>query len=292
MDNDEFGSFTLSRDFGIGDIQHELGSRITIGSVPDCVNGCEITFVGPLEYSLGRRVIAPVGEFLGTLLLPDVAAGFDPNDLSSFGDMTEFLFPLVFPFPEPIPSATQKSQRYESNYWTLEVNRTSRAGEYAKLLYGGRYINFDGLFALTSLSSTGQGQLLSRTDNDLYGLQVGMDLLYPVCCYGYTDLRARAGAYANWAANEFSLINADGLVQAGASDKTKLAGLFELGAGVRYQLGEILSIRAGTELWYLTSVATPTGQFNRVISPKTGKRVSASEDVLFAGFSLGAELRF
>jgi hypothetical protein len=84
---------------------------------------------------------------LGTLLRP--GTGFDPADLSSFGDLSEFgpQFPTPIPpifFPELIPTATAKSQRYESEYWSIETNRTTFAGEYAKLLVGGRYINFDG----------------------------------------------------------------------------------------------------------------------------------------------------
>ncbi len=292
MDQGSFDAFTLSRDFGIGDIQYELGSRITIGSVPDCVNGCEITYTGQFEWNRSRSVTAADngGNPLGTLLR--AGNGFNPNDLSSFGDLSQFTNPILFPFPEAIATATAKSQRYESEYWSLEANRTIFGGEFAKLLCGPRYINFDGLFEYNSVSPAGPGQLLSLTDNDLYGWQVGMDLLFPVCCYGYTDLRARAGAYANRAANAFRLVNAGGLVQGGADAKTQLAGQFELGAGVRYQIGEILSIRAGAELWYLSRVATPTGQFRRTITPRTGRRTSAGEDVMFTGVSLGAELLF
>ncbi len=36
----------------------------------------------------------------------------------------------------------------------------------------------------------------------------------------------------------------------------KLAGVFEVGSGIRYQLGQMLSVRAGVELWYLDGMAT------------------------------------
>ncbi len=138
----------------------------------------------------------------------------------------------------------------------------------------------------------GLGQLSSQTNNDLYGLQVGMDGLYPICCNGYTDFRLRAGLFIDSAENTFVLTNANAFVQAARDSKTELAGLIELGAGVRYQVGQILSIRAGTELWYLSGIAAAQSQFNNVIVPTTGSRIRVTEDVLLTGVSIGAELKY
>src|SRR6056297_1921273 len=44
-------NFTRSRNFRLGDHDFEIGPRITIGQVPDCVNGTEFTFTGPLEWT-------------------------------------------------------------------------------------------------------------------------------------------------------------------------------------------------------------------------------------------------
>jgi len=117
-------------------------------------------------------------------------------------------------------------------------------------------------------------------------------LLYPICRNGYTDIRTRAGAFINSANNQFSLVNNGAIVQSNGNDTTELAGVIELGAGVRYQIGEILSVRVGTELWYLSGVASASSQFSRVITENTGRRTQAGNDILMTGISIGAELKY
>ena len=314
MDNDTVGNFSLSPNFRVGEFDYELGSRITIGAVSDCVHGYELTFVGPLEWDRFGSVASPGGG-IETSLRP--GTGLEILDISSFTDLSEFTGFLNIPNPQENSIATEQNQHYEAKYWSLEVNRTLVAGEFAKLLFGTRYINYEELYVYNSRSpgvadrpavpgippipalpgrAAGSGQLRSDVDNDLFGLQIGLDLLYPVCCYGYTDFRVRAGGFINSAQNQFVFANAIGTADQfliGFSDSsTELAGLIELGAGFRYQLGEILSVRAGTELWYITEVATASSQFGNSISTNTGSRVQADGDVLMTGISIGAELKY
>jgi hypothetical protein len=319
MDNDSVGNYSLSRNFRLDDFDFEIGSRITIGAVPDCVHGYELTFVGPFEWTQSSRI---AGAGLRTDLRP--GQGVDLLDLSSFADFSEFLPVVAEPNPEVVFNSVEQSQRYEADYWSLEVNRTLNAGQFAKLLYGGRYINYDELYVYKSRSTgiaarpernatpnnpitgepgtpfrpfipgrpAGNGTLLSETTNDLFGLQIGLDMLYPICCHGYTDLRARAGAYLNTAENQFLFINENTpLFQASDSD-AGLAGVFELDFGFRYQVGEILTLRMGAELWYLTEIATATDQFRPLLTPTTGSNTRTNDSVLMTGLSLGAELRY
>ena len=286
MDNDGVNNFSLSPHFFLEDFDHELGSRITIGSVSNCVRGYEVSFVGPFEWDQSRR-LSGVG-LLSTNLRPGDVGSI--AQLSSFADFSALAPPT--PLNIVVPTATEQRQRYEAEYWSLEANRTLRAGEFAKLLIGTRYINYDELYIFDSLSPVGPGQLASRTNNDLYGLQIGMDLLYPICCHGYTDFRFRAGGFVNSASHLFRLVNEGALVRASANDTTELAGLIEIGTGIRYQVGEILSLRAGTELWYLSQIASAPGQFRRTITQRTGRNTRASDDVLMTGISFGAELRY
>lgn len=335
MDNDGIGRFSLSRDFSVDDYGFELGSRITIGSAPDCVHGYEITFVGPFEWDSGRRFIsgdadgAPDGdndgEPIDTRLIP--GGGISLLDISSFADFSEFTPFLGITNPEVNFISTAQEQRHSAEFWSLEVNRTLFAGEYAKLVFGGRYASYDENFSYSSFSPgvadrpavppqfnpitgdliaaaipalpgrpAGSGILVSLTENDLYGLQVGMDLLYPVCCYGFADFRLRLGAFINDAQNQYVFANVletgDEFIDSAADDTTGLAGLIEIGAGVRYQIGEILSVRAGAELWYLTEIASATTQFGNVISFNSGRRTQNNDDVLMTGVSVGAELRY
>lgn len=289
MDNDVVGGFSLSPHFRVGDFEHEFGSRITVGSVSDCVHGYEVSFVGPIDWDRSGRFVATAPATLSTTLLPGTLPYV--ANLTSFGDYSNFLD------ADPtnnflIPTATEQRQRYEAEYWSLEANKTLVSGEFAKLLIGTRYINYDELYVFDSIAGGGFGQLSSTTDNDLYGLQIGMDLLYPICCHGYTDFRFRAGAFINSADNDFRLFNNATLVQSIQDDTTEIAGMFELGMGIRYQVGEMLSLRVGTELWYLTEVATAQGQFTTVINDQSGRQTNATDDVLMTGVSFGAELRY
>ena len=69
------------------------------------------------------------------------------------------------------------------------------------------------------------------------------------------------------------------------------AGVFEVGSGFRYQLGQALSIRGGFELWYIAGLATAPDQVRRVITPQTGRNIRIDDDVFFYGLTLGAEIR-
>ncbi len=58
MDHDG-GRFSRSQDFQLGNLDRALGSRITIGSVSDCVHGYELSFVGPLEWDQTNSISLP-----------------------------------------------------------------------------------------------------------------------------------------------------------------------------------------------------------------------------------------
>jgi hypothetical protein len=272
MQRDGDDRFTLSQDFDMGDFDFEFAPRITIGMVPDCVHGYEVSWTGPFEWDMSGQLNDAAFD-IQTLLTPGLpVAG---ANLSTFSD------------------ATFQRQTYSVDYWSLEANKTLHGWDMAKLLAGFRYINYDEDYNYLTQNATGGGLLRSAVDNQLFGLQVGMDLLFPVCCHGYSDFRARAGGFVNSVDSDVRLINAGSTVIANFDDDTELAGIFEIGSGFRYQVGEILSLRAGVELWYLTGVATAPNQLsNGVMRPSTGRAIQADEDILFTGFTVGGELKF
>jgi hypothetical protein len=236
------------------------------------VHGCEATFTGPLKWELSGAAADPAFG-LGTLLVPGnpVAAA----NLSAFSN-ADFQF-----------------QTYTAEYWSLEVNKTLVGWDIAKLLAGFRYISYEEEFAYYSQNLNDAGLLFSQADNQMYGFQVGMDLLYPISKNAYTDLRSRLGAFVNYAKSNVLLDNAGVRVLATADDKYELAGILELGSGIRYQVGQMLSVRAGVELWYLTQVATARDQIgSNVIRPATGLSTRSNGDFLISGMSVGAELKF
>jgi hypothetical protein len=263
--------FSLSPDFRMNDYDFAGAPRLTIGAVPDCVHGCELSYVGRLEWDRAGARSDPGGG-INSLVTP--GSPLSVLDLSSFN------------------GATSQIQTYRAEYWSVEANKTLMGWGVAKVLAGARYINYEERYNYLSQTATETGLLVSAVENQLFGAQVGMDLLYPICNYAYTDFRTRFGAYANSADSGLQVINDGSTVLAGSDDSTDLAGVFEVGGGIRFQPGRMLSIRAGGELWYLKGIATSNRQLrdgvvgSGTISPQT------NDDIVIAGFSIGAELKY
>lgn len=271
--NTNVDNFSASPSFRLDDFDYEFGVRGTVGMVPDCRNGMEVSFTGPIDWTTQERTPTSLGGNIGTFLAPRATLGI--ADFSTFNN------------------AISQAQRYEADYFSIETNRTLIGWEICKFLYGIRYVNYDEDYFYRSVIANGdQGLLRSSTENKMIGAQIGIDMTYPITCKMWSDVRARAGAYANFAENIFELNNATDSVVANFDDDIELAGLFEIGSGVRYYLTDDFHVRAGTELWYLTGVATSIDQFNSRIGLDTGRSVNIDDDVLMIGLSVGAELKF
>ena len=273
MDRDGKESFTLSPNYNLSGFDQELGGRITVGSVPNCVDGFEASFTGVLEWDSAGALVAPGA---GILTFLTTSAPLAATDLSAFND-----------------TVIASSQRYEAKYWSVEANKSLISWDFAKLLYGLRFAQYDEDYFYTSQNNAGEsGFLASTTDNSLIGVQGGLDLLYPISRHAFTDFRSRIGAFVNFADTDFGVINDGALVVANGDSEEDVAALIEIGGGIRYQLGELLAVRAGVEAWYLTGIAAANRQFGRVIAPQTGRDVSNGDDFLITGFVIGAELRY
>ena len=61
------GNYSASPDFGMDDFDFEMIPRLTIGCVPDCINGCELTFTGVAEWKQSGSASNPAGG-IGTFL--------------------------------------------------------------------------------------------------------------------------------------------------------------------------------------------------------------------------------
>ncbi|MCO8123974.1 hypothetical protein NHH03_19675 [Stieleria sp. TO1_6] len=270
--------FNLSQNVPMDDFDFEWAPRITIGSLPNCVNGYEFTWVGPLEFDRSVLAVDGTGN-LNTLLYDgdgNTPNGFDGSVL------------------DPFSNANVQYQAYTSEYWSGELNKTLVGWDVAKVLIGGRYISIEEDYLLASQQTAGNtsASLRSQTENALVGIQGGLDLLYPIAQHVYTDFRGRAGAYANFAESNVDLRNQGSSVIRRNRDDTELAGVFEIGGGIRYQMGEMLSIRAGGEMWYITNVATAPDQINTAVTNNLGRNIDIDQGLFYYGVNIGAELRF
>lgn len=282
MTNDNLQNYVGVAPFTVSDYDYELGVRATLGTTPNCHDGYEATFVGPFRWRSGASAGA-----VGTNLTSVVVIG--PHD------------PLNPPNPLPLAwdvdvssfaNATAQAQRFEAELASFELNRTLIGWEVIKLLYGVRYIQYDEEFLYTAVAPGGPGVLQSEVENRMIGGQLGIEMTFPVTCRLWTDFRGRAGAYANFAENDFLLRNAGVVEVANADDTTELAGVFELGGGLRYYVTNNLHVRAGAELWYIAGVASATDQFSSVIRSSTGRRTDVDDDVFLFGVNAGFEWKF
>jgi len=273
MDNDEVTGFVGTGPFTVDDYDFELGMRVTVGTTSDCRNGYEATFIGPFRWKSESSALPGDVPVLTTFLTEDIVL-FPGNNLTSF------------------QNSTSQSQRFEAEFNSFELNRTLIGWEVIKLLYGVRYIQYDEEYLYGANSAAGAGLLSSETENRLFGGQIGIDMTFPVTCRLWSDFRARAGAYANFAENEFRFANAGNLLVSTGDDDTELAGMFEMSAGARYYVTNNLHLRAGGELWYLTQIASAVDQFGGHITSGTGRNIDVGDGVFMYGVSVGAEWKF
>jgi hypothetical protein len=266
-------NFSLTRNVRMDEFDFEFAPRITLGTLPNCVNGFEFTWIGPLDFSRAVTAVDPAGNIDSVL---QAGGTFDGTLLDPFQD------------------SNLQVQSYNSEYWSAEVNRTVVGWDVAKVLFGGRFIRIEEDFGYAAEKDvfSSFADLTNSVENSLVGLQIGLDLLYPVARNLYTDFRGRAGAYMNFAESNTRLRNQGVTVVELTRDDEELAGVFELGGGLRYQLGRALSIRAGAEMWYITAAATSAGQINNPVTEAFASQIDIGDELFYYGFNAGAELRF
>ncbi|MEP0346621.1 hypothetical protein, partial [Rhodopirellula bahusiensis] len=275
MRREGIDNFTVARDFALDDLDFEWAPRITVGMVPDCVNGIEVGFTGVLDWESDMSISAVDG--LSTLLIEDPA---QPGTLGTFGF-------------NAADEADAQRQIYESRFWSVEMNRTMMAWDVAKLLIGGRYIDFEEDFNYSTVNGANTGLLRNNAANRMIGLQVGADIYNPMGRFSSSYVRARAGGFLNIAEASVLVRNDASILANGSEESTELSGMFEFGTGVRYQLGELMAVRGGFEAWYLTGVATSEEQISSAtVTPTFGRALIADDDVFFIGLTFGAELKY
>ncbi|MEM6471137.1 MAG: hypothetical protein AAF802_16375, partial [Planctomycetota bacterium] len=231
--------FSLSRNRSLDEFQFEWAPRITLGALPNCVNGYEFTWVGPFEFD--RR-----------LTVADTAGGLD--SILFDGDN-----PVVLPandfdgtFLDPFNNAILHDQFYNSEYWSAEVNKTIVGWDVVRLLFGAKFIRIEEEYGFNSQTAITTASLNSQTENSYLGVQAGLDLLYPIAKHAYSDFRVRGGVYLNFVDTEVRLQNSGVTILNPRRSDEQVAGVFEFYYGLRYDLGEMLSLKAGGEIWYIT----------------------------------------
>ena len=179
--------------------------------------------------------------------------------------------------------ADQYGWRYESEIHNVEINCRKRCGYGLTWLLGFRYINLKESFGVAAFEAVeGDAFHQSLTENSLYGFQAGADWTYQCSCRFSVDAMARGGLYANDYQVANGLINSDGSMRGSNLGGKQVAGVFEAGAHVRWNLKRGWSVRGGYNFLWIEGVTLAAEQFNYDVATEEGS-------VFYHGPSIGVE---
>jgi len=263
--------YSLSRTNLMSDWDYEFGGRYTIGTLEDCVNGWELSYVGP--YDWGRFGSATGSGTLQSTLT--ASGGYTLADVNAFNN------------------ADSHVQAWRAHMQSFEVNRKWWTWDVLSTSIGVRYVDYEEDFRfVSSRSGVGTGVLNESIDNEMIGVQLGADILYPVSLRGNIGFKGKGGVYANFDERNAFLSNAGTtLINSGDSD-VDVAGLIELGVFGNYHIVPSIRLTAGYEFWYMPGMATVPEQMPNVITPTSGTIIHDDDDVVLHGGHVGIQVLF
>ncbi len=260
--------FSLSRAALMDPFSYEIAGRITLGQMFDCLMVLKLS---TLAAGLAARRLTT-----GTGLVSHMTTnGYLASDIDTFNN------------------STTHQQAWRAQYQSFEFNRRWWAWDIMSTMIGIRGMDYEEDYAFNAVHADGGlGFHRVSTDNFFLGLQTGLDAFYPISQRLSIGSRARLGVFANFNEGRTFLANR-GVTRLNAGDKdVDIAGLIETGAVARYRILPSVVATAGYEIWYLAGVATAPNQGVIPITPLTGSRVSAADEVLFHGATAGIEVSF
>lgn len=221
-----------------------------------------------------------VQSFAGEYQTPSVTDGYAAVDLAS-------TVPYVVDGVQAISSGEIQS---------AEINLRRGSGV-VTWLAGFRWVEWNGTLDVRSSSVLGEDLVSAVTGNDLYGGQLGADVLL---WKGWRGLQVnglgKAGVFYNTAYQSTSASVATQPPYAGsarsAADQTAFFG--ELGINGAWQLTDCLAWRVGYSFFWLSGVATPAEQLSLVdvvVSPPTSS-INTEGSVFLQGVTTGLEARW
>lgn len=267
-ENDE--RFGLSQGTRLQPFDYDWAGRVTIGRMLDCVNGYEISYVGPFQWD---RQSSRTGTGLQSKLNAD--SPYTAADISAFNN------------------ATLHQQAYRARMNSLEFNKRCWAWDVFSTLIGVRVVDYREDYIFRSINPViGTGYYQDEARNIMVGPQIGGDWMQPFGLRTLVGFKGKAAALANFNRNQVFMSNG-GLVKVDSYDDTlDIAGLFELGTYVKYSITPSIRVQAGYDLWYMPGVATVPGQGLNHVNPDTGIKSRSDEELFIQGGSFGAQILF
>ena len=266
------GDERLTTSFGnfMPDFEFEFGGRYTAGRLLDCTNGWEVVYVGPFDFQ--RQASVAAAGTLQSTFVP--GGGYTAAQLTAFNN------------------ANVHTQAYRAQMNSFEANRKWTVWDVVSTMIGFRYVDYEEDYLFISSSAAGNGVFTESLDNQLFGGQVGAEVLYPVSLRANVGFRAKGGVYANFAERITTLNNAGTQVLNAGDSDVDVAGLIEMGWFGTYQIVPSVRLVGGYEFWYLPGIATVADQNPRIITPLSGTTVSQDDDVFLHGASFGLQVLY
>ena len=189
-----------------------------------------------------------------------------------------------------------------SSLQSAEVNRRFPTDGRLGWLMGFRWVEWNDALGLTSLTTlvppAYTNSYLSRTSNDLYGMQIGADsILFGLGRPFRIEGIGKAGVFYNDArqTSRFTTTEGAGRTLAIGTSVGQAAFVGELGVTGVYDITDWLSIRAGYTAFWLGGLALAPAQFgSNMLCPTNPIRGSTDTagSVVVQGLSLGLEARW
>jgi hypothetical protein len=199
----------------------------------------------------------------------------------------------------PTPAGDAVGFDYHSELQTAEISIRRAVHRAAGITAGFRYVKFDeSLHA--DLIAAGAGSVAQfNTFNNLYGFQVGGDVVLLQRKWGpRVDGFVKGGVYWNDAQAEVSFVPAGGVTVDGSAAADRAAFLAEAGVFAGYNVTRHITVRVGYQIMWLDNVATASSQVGStgLLTQPAGTPIPVAIDlgdgILIHGASGGIEARY
>ena len=211
---------------------------------------------------------------------------------------------LSFPFHHGVTGvdyvdASRVSAKYNSCFWNAEVNYwhhfSPRHVDFFSLsgLLGLRYFHLNERFRLVYVIPPDKSHYRIRTDNDVGGAQIGLNLQMAPTRRVSWDFTGKVGIMVNRGTVKSAMLDENDTTLIGALSKERYQiGFFsELLGQFAYQFAKHLDAHVGVDFIYLSGVALAPEQVNRNLAPAR-RRIYTHGGIYIYGFYGGFTLGF
>ncbi|MES2198852.1 MAG: hypothetical protein V4489_01615 [Chlamydiota bacterium] len=173
-------------------------------------------------------------------------------------------------FAKDFYGADKMTARYKSLFYTAEANfwktfSSIRSMFGLSTLFGLRFANISEKFSVNSYKSRGHSSYDIKADNDLIGVQIGLDFQIRPIKNFYWDLLLKFGVDLNRISAKVSLgdLNNTVILRNNTRQKAQSGVFAQAAAGAGYQLADWLNVHIGYQMLFFGGLALAPDQVDR-----------------------------